>query len=354
MSEISKLDLLNYAISVGERMSKEYIESGDYYPKEAWGCEGQIYPSSMGLALLNLHKLEQREIFIEAVKIILTTNIRKQMPSGGWALSLGAAANGIRFKVSPDIMKASAAVEDLPSTVVSLRLIAEYRKYTADKSFDGVMNKTYKFLLKYWNNNIGAFDEILTGDTLKLRANPKNYHIYVYQCMLTLTDIYEDAKLYISPLYKLIKDNFEAMNADTYTLLYALHAAQIVMTEQESDYVITEVKRRITDEIAVHSRFNVENVPGAMGHHDGLRGICLDEGHLRNSVGAALAMSFYDKYTGVKFFTINPHYTDLTNWICSMYSNGRFYEFLDIKTGNRMGLGTPGQFIPLFWILGKI
>jgi len=44
------------AYSVGIRMAHKYIKGGDYFPSEAWGCEGNIYPPLTGIALLGLYK----------------------------------------------------------------------------------------------------------------------------------------------------------------------------------------------------------------------------------------------------------------------------------------------------------
>ena len=144
------------------------------------------------------------------------------------------------------------------------------------------------------------------------------------------------------------------MDANTYPLLHGMYAALIIQKEGNSNYVKTIVKKKILNEITIGSKFNIPDFPGAMGHVDGLRGVCLDEGHLRNSVGAALAMKNYDFYVGKNTFTNYSFYYDLEKWILQMYDDNLFYEFVDLKTNIKMGLGTPGQFLPLMWILNKI
>jgi hypothetical protein len=347
-------DLIKYAKAVGNKMSAEYISKGDYYPEEAWGCEGQIYPSLMGIALLELFKVENDSIYLDAVKSIIETNIKKQMPSGGWALSLGAIANGIRFEVTEEIKQITANIEDLPPTATALRLIADYYLHTGDNQYNEPLIKGYAHLKKFWNKDAGLFNEMLVGEALKLRANPKNYQMYAYQCVCSISKIIPDAEVYISPLYNSIKQIFEEMDADTYPLLYAMYAALIIQTEGNSDYVKNVVNDRIVNDITFGSRFKIENVPGAMGHRDGLRGICTDEGHLRNSIGAALILKFHDKYIGTNNYTETEFYKQLEHWIQSMYNDGRYYEFVDINTGKKQGLGTPGQYLSIWWILGII
>jgi hypothetical protein len=347
-------NLFDYAIAVGNKMSAEYISKGDYYPEEAWGCEGQIYPSLMGLMLLELYKVEPNEQYINAVKSIIEKNIEKQMPSGGWALSLGAVANGIKFEVSEHIKEITANCEDLPPTATAIRLLAEYQLLTNDSKYVSSLEKGFNYLLKFWNTDKLYFDEMLVGEALKLRANPKNYQIYAYQCIESIANIYPEANSYKKPLYNSIKTVFEDMDADTYPLLYALYACLIIEKERTSNYVTGVIKEKIIKEIALESIFSIPNVPGAMGHRDGLRGICLGEGHLRNSVGAALVMMFYDTYVEKGTFTKLSFYEHTQRWILQMFEKGRFYEFIDFKTNSKMGVGTPGQYIPLMWILNKI
>lgn len=345
-------ELITYAEAVGDRMAREYIERGDYFPSESWGCEGQIYPSLTGIALLQLFQVTQKDIYLEGVQSILESNVKKQMPSGGWSLSLGATANGIKFEASEHIKKITAEVEDLPPTVTALRLASEYERLTGDKRFHSSLRLGYEYLKTYWSEEKGTFDEMLVGDALKLRASPRDYHIYAFQCADSLQHIFPEAKHYVSPLYSSMKSTFEAMNADTYPLLYGMHAALITKEEGASEYVLEKVKILIEGELALKSRFIIPVEPGALGHRDGLRGVCLDEGHLRNSVGVALAMSFFDRYGRSSRFMQTTFYSDLKKWIQSMYDGGKYFEFMDLNSGEKRGFGSSGQYLPIFWILG--
>ena len=109
---------------------------------------------------------------------------------------------------------------------------------------------------------------MLAGSALQLRASPKDYHLYAFQCVESLSKIYPEAIKFISPLYSAVKNNFEAMTADTYPLLHGMHAALIAKNERDTDYVLTVVKDRITNEIVMNSKFLISQMPGAMGHRD--------------------------------------------------------------------------------------
>lgn len=350
---ITHPELLHYAEAVGARVAHEYIRRGDYFPSEAWGCEGQIYPSLTGMALLRLYEVTGKEIYLEGVKSLIYSNVRKQKDSGGWALSLGSTGNGIKFEATTEIMQLTDEIEDLPPTVTALRLLSEYQQVTGDSRYNPALVKGFEYLKGFWNEEKGTFDEMLTDEALKLRASPRDYHIYAFQSVDSLKAIFPEAKKFVGPLYRSVKSNFELMTGDTYPLLYAMHASLIMQYESNSEYVSSYVIKKIEGELVFNSRFLIPSTPGALGHRDGLRGICLDEGHLRNAIGAALALSFYDKYIESDKFTTTSMYLEITSWIQSMYEEGKYFEFIDFESGEKRGVGSPGQFLPVFWILGR-
>lgn len=346
-------ELLSFAEQTGERMANEYIMHGDYRPSESWGSEGQIYPSLTGIALLNLYKVTSKSIFLEGVRAIIDSNHKKRLPSGGWPLRLAAEGDGIKFNVSKELMDLTVKVEDLPSTVAAMRLIGEYIILTDDTSYLEELKRSCQFLTQFWNEEEGCFDEMMNNKVMKLRANPKSYQIYAYQCVITLSSLFPELVRYKLPLYQTIKETFEGFDEYTYPLLHAMHAALIIKTEPDSKYTKTLVNNRIQEQIALESKFIIADEPGALGHYDGLRGFCLEEGHLRNSVGAALVMDIYDTYVEGGNYTQTQMYADLTNWIQGMYADSKYYEYVDLTNGEKRGVGSGGQYLPIFWILGE-
>lgn len=334
-------------------MANEYIVNGDYRPSESWGSEGQIYPSLTGIALLNLYRATQKAIYLEGVKAIIESNQKKRLPSGGWPLRLAAEGDGIKFNVSKEVMELTVDVEDLPSTVVAMRLIGEYILLTNDTTYLEDLRQSNEFLKQFWNEEEGYFEEMMNNKVMKLRANPKSYQIYAYQCVITLSALFPEMERYRMPLYQSVKQTFEGFDEYTYPLLHAMHAVLIIKAEPDSSYTRTFVNKRIEEQIALKSKFIIEGQPGALGHYDGLRGFCSDEGHLRNSVGAALVMDTYDSYVSDGTYTQTQMYTDLTNWIQDMYDDGKYYEYVDMNDGIKRGVGSGGQYLPVFWILGE-
>ena len=98
--------------------------------------------------------------------------------------------------------------------------------------------------------------------------------------------------------------------------------------------------------------FASKNVLGGYGHRDGLRGVVTDELHMRSAIGLSYAMKAYDYYAEDDFFTKKEVYKNLVSWIDSMKDDKGYYEFQDSIDGAKYGKGSPGQYLPILWILG--
>ena len=165
--------------------------------------------------------------------------------------------------VSDDVSISTSEVEDLPSTVAAFRLISEYQQITGDIKYTASLYRGFSFLKTFWNEELGIFNDMLSGTALRLRASPRDYHIYSFLCVASLRKVYPEAAKFVKPLYRAVKNNFEAMTSDTYPLLYGTHAAVIANTEGDSEYVT--VVKKIFEEISVKSRFQFQ-IARALGH----------------------------------------------------------------------------------------
>ena len=105
-------------------------------------------------------------------------------------------------------------------------------------------------------------------------------------------------------------------------------------------------------DLIYNKRFKIPNLPGGFGHHDGLRGIVTDEAHLRSGAGIIIAMKYYDLYTNSRTYRDTEEYKDLSRWIQEMKGDGFYYEFELLPERKKIGYGSPGQYLPIWWILG--
>ena len=65
-------------------------------------------------------------------------------------------------------------------------------------------------------------------------------------------------------------------------------------------------------------------------------------------------MDSYESAVGCDVFSYTKLYSDVDRWIQSMYSNGKYFEDVELSTGKKQGDGSAGYFLPLFWILGIV
>ena len=354
MNEEIKSNYLSIAYKVGLEISKIYIDKGCFKPNYCWGAEGLIYPPLTGLAILNLYKEKKDPTLKKGVEAIINFLISRQFKSGGWPLELGVAANGQKFIAAKEIIEFTSNIEDLPPTAATLRLISEYIGTFNDNQFLEPFKKGIKFLQSFWNPEKGRFDEMMGEMGLKLRAKPENYLIYSFQAAKSISTFEISFERFIQPLYQKIRSLFESCDEYTYPLLYGLHAAIIIQEERDSDYVKSIVKDRIERHFLNNPPLYLESIKGAFGHVDGIRGVTLDEGHLRNSVGVLIAMKFYDKYVESGSFTQTKEYQEILRWVMNMNINGKFHEWYDSGKRKAYGVSSASYFLPINWIIGKI
>lgn len=346
------VDKIDDALVAADFLAKTFIKTGRYNVNEAWGPEGEIYLSLSSWALMDAYLLSKKDLYINAVYSILKELRRVQKPCGGWTLNLG--KNGLGFAISNKERKKSVLNIDLAPTAAVLRTIADYYTITKDDSFLDMGNKTFKYLYSLWDDKHCTLVEPLNKEIMNLRSNPKSYHIFYYKGFSAWKN--HEPELLEPILPKLLSSLisiFEDYNEYTMPLLYSYYI-DLLLEHGSEDYIENIIKPRIEDHLVNNNVFLCKDKKGGYGHRDGLRGIVTNEAHMRSSVGIAIAMKKYDVITNKIYFRKMKQYKDIANWIMSMRGEDYFYEYELISNGQKLGYGSPGQYLPIWWILGKI
>jgi len=345
-------DKLEDSLSAANFLAKNFIDTGRYSVDETWGPEGLLYLAESSYALHSAYEINKDEIYLRAVKSILDELRRTQKNSGGWALQLG--KDGVGFKTTDEVKKVTAEIEDLPPTVAILKTIADYQKLTGDNSYSDIGNRAFNYLMNHWDSNYGSFLEKENNKLMALRSNPRSYHLFSFMGILAWRDNSSVIVDKILPkLLDFIKSTFESYDDQTMPLVYGLHAANLVQ-HCSQDYIKNVIKPRIDNHLVYNETFKISNPAGAYGHRDGLRGIVKNEAHMRSAAGIAIAMKFYDLYTNTNTYRTTEIYKNVETWIQNMRGNGFYYEFEQLPQRRKIGYGSPGQYLPIWWILGKI
>jgi hypothetical protein len=345
-------DKLEDALEAANFLAQNFIETGRYNVNEAWGPEGLLYLAESSYALHSAFEISKNEIYLKAVKSILNELKRVQKPSGGWALHIG--KDGVGFKTTDEVRKITAEIEDLPPTVAVLKTIADYQKLSGDKSFAQIGNNAFRYLMDHWDETYGSFLEKENNKLMALRSNPRSYHLFSFIGILAWkAHAPEPVNKILPRLLDFIKGTFESYDEQTMPLVYGLHAANLVQHSSQA-YIRDVVKPRIDNHLVYNETFRISDRKGAFGHRDGLRGIVKDEAHMRSAAGIAIAMKFYDLYTNTETYRSTQIYKDVEGWIQNMKGDGFYYEFEQLPYRKKIGYGSPGQYLPIWWILGKI
>ena len=341
------------AIETADYLANNFIKTGRFVAKETWGPEGLFYLAESSWALMDAYLFIQKPLYIEAVESILKALKQLQKNSGGWSLEIG--KNGICFKISDDERNEICKREDLPPTAAILRTINEYENITGDITYHEMGNMAFSFLLKHWDSTLGTFIENKDDKVMNLRSNPKSYSIFFFWGVNAWNNnSYEiKEKEMIRKLLATMKDTFESYDNQSMPLTYGLHAA-VLMDYCTMDYIKSIIKDKIDNDLVYNKTFKCVDSLGGYGHRDGLRGIVTNEAHMRSVAGIAIAMKKYDLVTNSRTYRDSEQYANISNWIQSMRGKGFYYEFELLNEKKKLGYGSPGQYLPIWWILGKI
>jgi hypothetical protein len=345
-------DKLRDALAAAGFLAQNFVQTGRYNVEESWGPEGLLYVAESSYALHSAYEVSGNDLYLRAVKAMLNELRRVQKPSGGWALQLG--KDGVGFKTSDDVRMITAEIEDLPPTVAVLKTIADYERLSGDTVYSEIGEKAFNYLMDHWDPEYGSFREKENNKLMALRSNPRSYHLFSFLGIHAWRDHSPATVDRILPIIlNFIKNTFESYDGQTMPLVYGLHAANLVQ-HCSQEYITNVIKPRIDNHLAGNPTFKIDEVEGAYGHRDGLRGIVKDEAHLRSAAGVAIAMKFYDLYTDTRTYRDTELYRNVDRWIQEMKGDGFYYEFEKLPERKKIGYGSPGQYLPIWWILGKI
>jgi hypothetical protein len=333
-------------------LAKNFKATGRYNVDESWGPEGILYLAESSWALMDAYRVTDKRSYIDAVISILKELQRLQKKSGGWSIDLG--KSGVCFKVTEEERNDSMLYEDPPTTAAFLRTISEYQELTGDDSYFPMGEKAFNYLLEMWDASEGTFIDKQKRKLLGLRSNPNAYHLFFLIGLSAWRNFRPGAIDDIYPvMLEFVKGTFEKFDTNTMPLICALHAT-VLMDHCDDDYIQTMIRQSIDVNLVNNDTFRVPTVPGGFGHRDGSRGIVTTEAHMRSSVGIAIAMKKFDLVTGTNTYRNSFQYNEIAGWIDQMKAEQFYYEFETLPERIKNGYGSPGQYLPCWWILGRV
>jgi len=343
---------LNDAFKAADFLAENFLKDGRFNVKESWGPEGVLYLAESSWALMDAYRISRNVHYMEAVQSILNELRRLQKKSGGWAIELG--KNGVGFKVTEEERNDSIEKEDPPTSAAMLRTISEYYTLSGDNSYYDLGEKAFNYLMKMWDPKQGTFVDNQARKLLNLRSNPSSYHLFFLIGISAWKDYAPETVNRICPiLLEFVKKTFESFDENTMPLIYALHAATL-MDFCSDNYIHSIIKPRIDKHLINNENFRCNDLPGGYGHRDGLRGIVKSEAHMRSSAGIAIASKKYDLISGTRIYRDTQKYIMIADWIDQMKGDGFYYEFEMLPERIKKGYGSPGQYLPIWWILGQM
>ena len=323
--------------------------NGTYFVNESWGPEGEIYRAMCVLVLVDMYSLTKQKEYIDTARQILNRFRNSQLNNGGWTISLG--NDGLRFKITEAERIDSNSHADPIIAGVVLKAIVEYSTILGSNEFELMGKKAYQYLVDIWDEDLGTVNENKDRELTDLRSNPDAYHFYIMDGIKSWhTFGSKDAGMKFNKILHFVKKTYEQFTDETMPLMIGYHVA--LLAKYESVSYRTEIIKPKLESYLQSDLFASKSIIGGYGHRDGLRGVVTDELHMRSAIGLSYAMKAYDYYSKNDYFIKKEVYKNIVNWIDSMKDDKGYYEFQDSIDGAKYGKGSPGQYLPILWILG--
>lgn len=332
------------AIDAANYLVKHHDEFGEYNVQAHWGPEGEIYRALSVWALLAAYRINNLNKYLTTSRAILDRYRRLQLHPGCWALRLG--SNGLRFKVSETQRMQSALDEDPIISGAVLKAINQYQCLSGDDQFSDLANSCMTYMEDAWSMRKG--DVLgLNLNVNKLRSVPESYNFMVLRGLISDENT---NPIILKQVQDAVKRTFLNYDLNTMPLMFGYHA--LVLTEflnhdDFNDIIFPNILHYINN-----NPFKSEEYIGGYGHHDGLRGLCFTELHLRSTVGVIMACNAIERMS-LSNSKVQSVHSDALQWMHFLKDKtGGFFEFYDTETQQRLGKGSVGQYASIFGILG--
>jgi hypothetical protein len=350
---LNSVDLSRLDEALGAcRFLLEHLDAdGSYVVSERWGPESNLYLAEIAWPLLEAYRITRLPEMLRGAERVLDCLERLQKPCGGWTLDLG--PDGLEFTASEQERRPTWEREDPPVVGAVAYAVAKFTDLTGRDRYREMLERGLSYLLPMWNPEGGYFSEDHEEHLSSLRSNPAAYQAMNLLGLGEWLRWQPTLKSVVEGLVRSSRSAFESFDDETMPFMRAYHAL-LMLKHSDSEYAAREVRPRI--QMLLDSPiYRSPGIEGGYGHRDGSRGIVTTEANMRGTGAVAIAARFYDLTTGSDTFCKTKAYREAAEWIDGMKrSEGGYFEYQAEPDLRRRGLGSPGQYIPCWWIFGAL
>ena len=324
---------------------------GSYDVKERWGPESNLYLAEIAWPLLEAYRITGLAEMRTGAEQVLDRLERLQKPSGGWSLDLG--PDGLEFTASDEERGPTWEREDPPMVGAVTYAVAKYQKLTGSERYREMVERGLSYLLPMWNAEGGYFSEDRDEHFKELRSDPAAYQAMLLLGLAEWRPWRADLVPSVGRLVQSIRTAFESFDDETMPFMRMYHAV-LLLRHGNLDYASCKIKPRIQS-LLDSQVYRCKLIKGGYGHRDGTRGIVTTEANIRGTGAVLVASRFYDRITETTTFCSSDRYYEAVTWLDSMKRDGGgFFEYQREDDLTCRGLGSPGHFIPCWWIFGAV
>ena len=304
---------------------------GSYLPEEGWGPESCSYWTESISTLTNAFRLTRDAAYTDAAKRIAEYLRKTQRRSGLWGADHRTDFPIFNRYTSRQQDLQYNLEDEIRGTGFVAMSLANYQDATGDRTYEDVVNYALSGVFREGVPELSH----MTPDILLIGIHAwKGFNEEFMQYEKPLLDHMLDTFLPEAPLKHLF---FSALRS-----LALMQTAGLRVLESHIEPAI-EMQLKREDIL----------IPGIRGGliHSGFD----PNANIRASGALAFWMRSVDLATGTDRYQSTETYRDLATWIDSQKDpQGGFFEVQKAEDFKRLGKGSPGQYIPCWWIFGTM
>ena len=310
-------------------------KDGRFLPPEAFFAESAGYRSEHAATLAVAGHLLKETRFIETAGRMFDALLEERvddMWSVGWWCAFPI------YRPVPLIWKEQNSVPDARYTALTLYSLGLYHRITGDDRYIAPGQTALKKMLARWN---------WLEETRKLHLTADAFALAILGWEHTTTEYSEQKQAILDWAASTFP---EAAPRDF--PFAALIRTMLLLGAAGTKYLKSVVKPSF-DALLAAPRWRFDSQQNDFRHIESTD----DHVDIRGNGGAVGVMRLYDLAAGEQTYTSTPLYRHLSSWMDSMISDHglgygcRRFEN-DEFSGMRYGLGSPAQYIQLWWMLG--
>jgi len=328
-------------------MASRVNSNGLWVPPESLFAETTGYQAQAGAIMVAAGiQLTMPEV-VSAGQRVMDRIVRIRLADGLWSLGW---CGEVTYPTSKPITRRwreQNTVADPRYSAIALIGLGRYTRATGDMQYCEAANESMHALFERW-------DWTKQTDVLHLTREMVALSVLAWSGKDDTAGPMSWARPRVEPIVQWVRSTYVSLAAEDFAFQLMFRTQLLLLaTSDEAD------RRELAEHTLIPGlerflaapRWRFPDRPNDFRHIPDTD----DHINTRGNTAVALTLRLIDTALGEPRYTSQPLYQHLTAWIDGQrHPEGGWYEAQDLTTGRKFGRSSPGQYLPLYWIMGGL